>query len=140
LFAALCLGCAGSDVGAFLVGRRFGRARLAPSLSPNKMRAGVVGNFIGAAIGLLPLSVALVPLLQQDGIGAAYVLALVPIVAVGAVWGDLFKSAAKREAEVKDFGSWLPGFGGILDRIDSLLLTLPLAYWTLRAFEIAGGG
>jgi phosphatidate cytidylyltransferase len=111
IFAALGLGCAGSDVGAYLVGKRFGHARLAPTLSPNKTLAGVVGNFLGAAIGLA---------------------LLVPLVAVGSVWGDLFESAVKREVGVKDAGAWLPGFGGLLDRIDSLLLAIPLAYWTLR--------
>lgn len=138
LFAGLALGCAGSDVGAFLVGRRFGRSKLAPQLSPNKTRAGLVGNLLGAAVGLLPLAPALAIALPSAGIPAWFGLALVPIVAVGAVWGDLFKSAAKREAGVKDFGSWLPGFGGILDRVDSLLMTLPLAYWSLRILAAAG--
>jgi phosphatidate cytidylyltransferase len=138
LLAALAVGCAGSDVGAFLVGRRFGTRRLAPSLSPNKMRAGLIGNVVGAAVGLLPLAPALSLALPADGIPVWFAVVLVPIVAVGAVWGDLFKSAAKREAGVKDFGDWLPGFGGILDRVDSLLMTLPLAYWGLRVLELAG--
>ena len=139
LFAALAIGCAGSDVGAFLVGRRFGRTPLAPRLSPAKTRAGVVGNFAGAALGLALLAPALVPALASAGVPAWYGVLLVPIVAVGSVWGDLFKSAVKREAGVKDAGHWLPGFGGILDRIDSLLITLPLAYWALRIIEALGG-
>ena len=138
LFAALALACAGSDVGAFIVGRRFGRTKLAPTLSPNKTRAGVVGNFLGAAVGLLPMAPALVVVFAIDSIPLWFGALLVPIVAVGSVWGDLFKSAAKREAGVKDFGSWLPGFGVILDRVDSLLLTLPLAYWSLRLIGVAG--
>jgi phosphatidate cytidylyltransferase len=127
LFVALAVACACSDVGAFLVGRRFGRRLLAPHLSPNKTLEGVAGNLAGAAVGIALFAPALVPAL-----GAVLTIVFVPLVAAGAVWGDLLESAAKREAGVKDAGHWLPGFGGILDRIDSLLITAPLAYWTLR--------
>ncbi len=127
LFVAVAVACAGADVGAFVVGRRFGREPLAPRLSPSKTRAGVAGNVIGAAIGLVPLLPALVPTF-----GVGFVAALVPLVAAGSVWGDLLESAVKREAGVKDAGSWLPGFGGILDRVDSLLVTVALAYWAVR--------
>jgi phosphatidate cytidylyltransferase len=130
LFVALAVSCAGSDVAAFVVGRRFGRTPLAVRLSPTKTRAGVVGNVLGAAVGLGPFVPALVPAFPP-----AFVVALVPLVAAGAVWGDLLESAVKREVGVKDAASWLPGFGGILDRIDSLLITVALAYWVLRIVE-----
>lgn len=132
LFIALAVGCAGSDVGAFVVGRAFGRTPLAPRLSPSKTRAGVVGNVIGAAIGLAAFLPALVP-----AFGALFVAGLVFVVAIGSVWGDLLESAVKREAGVKDAGTWLPGFGGILDRVDSLLITVALAYWANRILGIA---
>jgi phosphatidate cytidylyltransferase len=132
LFAALAVACAGSDVGAFIVGRRFGRTPLAPGLSPNKTREGVVGNVIGAGIGLAPF----VPLLQASFEPQA-LLVLVVLVAVGALWGDLLESAVKREVGVKDAARWLPGFGGILDRIDSLLLVIPLVYWAMRIADVA---
>ena len=138
LVAALALSCAGSDVGAFLVGRRFGRTPLAPKLSPAKTRAGLVGNVLGAAVGLLPLAPAVIGAFGATALAYCYAVLLVPIVAIGSVWGDLFESAVKREVGVKDAGGWLPGFGGILDRIDSLLITLPLAYWTLRLADLYG--
>jgi phosphatidate cytidylyltransferase len=132
LVLALAVACAFSDVGAFVVGRTFGRTPLAPRLSPNKTREGVAGNVVGAAIGLAPFASAIVP-----SFGWPFVLALVPVVAGGSLWGDLLESAAKREAGVKDTGRWLPGFGGILDRIDSLLVTVAIAYWVARLW-VAG--
>jgi phosphatidate cytidylyltransferase len=127
LVVAIAVACAFSDVGAFVVGRAFGRTPLAPRLSPNKTREGVVGNLAGAAVGLALFIPALVP-----SYGIPFWIALIPLVAGGALWGDLLESAAKREAGAKDAGDWLPGFGGILDRIDSLVVTVALAYWIAR--------
>ena len=59
---------------------------------------------------------------------------LAVVVAAGAVWGDLLESLIKREFGVKDAGAWLPGFGGLLDRADSLVVTAPLLYHLLHAF------
>jgi len=132
LFAALAVAFAGSDVGAFVVGRRFGRHPLAPRLSPNKTREGVIGNVLGAAIGFLPFLALLQPWFEPPAI-----VVLVLLVAVGSLWGDLLESAIKREAGVKDAAQWLPGFGGILDRIDSLLLVVPLVYWAMRVADVA---
>jgi phosphatidate cytidylyltransferase len=131
VFAALAVACAGSDVGAFIVGRRFGRHPLAPTLSPGKTREGLIGNVLGAAVGLAPF----VPLLRPNFEPQALVV-IVFLVAIGAVWGDLLESAIKREAGVKDAAQWLPGFGGILDRIDSLLLVVPLVYWAMRLADV----
>lgn len=132
-FVALAVAVAFSDVGAFLVGRRFGRTPLSPLLSPSKTRAGVAGNLLGAAVGVAAFGPVLV-----TGFGPGFTLLLVPIIALGAVWGDLLESAAKRESGQKDAGRWLPGFGGILDRIDSLLITLPLVFWALRLVDLVG--
>jgi phosphatidate cytidylyltransferase len=132
LFAALAVACAGSDVGAFVVGRRFGRTPLAPILSPAKTREGVIGNVLGAGVGLAPFAGLLAPDFEPQAL-----LVVVVLVAVGSLWGDLFESAVKREAGVKDAARWLPGFGGILDRIDSLLLVVPLVYWAMRVADVA---
>jgi phosphatidate cytidylyltransferase len=115
-----------TDIGAYFVGRAFGRAKLAPSISPNKTVAGLCGGIAAATIlaggwawfaGLKP---------------ALYVLA--PLFAVAAQGGDLFESWMKRRAGVKDSGRWLPGHGGIFDRLDGLV---PVAVLTAIA-QIAG--
>ncbi|NBO37346.1 hypothetical protein EBU99_02050 [bacterium] len=111
------------DAGAYFVGRMFGRRKLIPKVSPNKTIEGALGGlFFSATTGLgicqyfrLPFS----PVL-------AFTIAL--IVGASGQVGDLAESALKRTANVKDSGSLLPGHGGMLDRIDSLLFGVPLAH------------
>jgi phosphatidate cytidylyltransferase len=128
LLLALGLAIALSDVGAFTIGKLLGRHRLSPLVSPNKTWEGVAGNILGAYLGTALLSFALPP-----GLPTYLALALPLVVAVGAVWGDLVESLLKREFGAKDAGAWLPGFGGLLDRIDSLIVVAPLTYHLLRA-------
>lgn len=115
-------GVALSDVGAFCVGKLLKGPGLAPQLSPAKTWAGVLGNVLGAALALALMNFALpdLPWWQYS------LFAL--IVAFGSIWGDLLESLLKRQHGVKDAGRLLPGFGGLLDRIDSLLLVTPLIY------------
>lgn len=113
----ICFAAAATDVAAWCGGRglkRFSWARrpLSP-LSPNKTFGGLAGAVVGAAL--------ILALLGTISVG------LVLAVAVGGVVGDLLESMIKRQAGVKDAGTWLPGFGGLLDRVDSLLIVLPLA-------------
>ena len=134
LLLVLALAVALSDVGAFTLGRWVGRRALAPRLSASKTWAGLLGNVVGALVGLLllePLLPAAVraPVLGVPVLGAP---ALALLVGLGAAWGDLLESMLKRSAAVKDSGDWLPGFGGLLDRLDSLLVVLPLAYLLLE--------
>jgi phosphatidate cytidylyltransferase len=123
----VALATALSDVGAFTVGRRFGRRPIAPALSPSKTWEGVGGNVVGTAVG-----VGVMAHLLPDVFGTTMILAFALVIAVGAVWGDLFESAIKRQSGAKDAGAWLPGFGGLLDRADSLLFTGPLVYYLIR--------
>lgn len=118
--ALALLGTAVSDVCAFTLGSLMGGPALTPRISPNKTWAGLIGNLGGAALGLLLLA----PLLPDLSWIAA--VAVIAIIGCGGCLGDLVESLLKRWAGVKDAGNWLPGFGGLLDRIDSLLVVAPL--------------
>jgi len=111
-----------TDIGAYFAGRRFGRRKLAPSISPGKTVEGLYGGIAAATIfgGAWALA---------TGLGHA-LLALAPVLALAAQGGDLFESSMKRRAGVKDSGSWLPGHGGVLDRLDGLV---PVAVLTAAA-------
>jgi phosphatidate cytidylyltransferase len=115
-----------SDVGAFTVGSVVKGPKLAPAVSPGKTWSGAAGNLLGAALGVAILWVAVPAQWTAAGIAA-----LVVAVAVGAVLGDLIESFVKRDFAVKDAGTVLAGFGGVLDRVDSLLVALPLGYYAL---------
>lgn len=114
-----------ADIGAYFVGRAFGRHKLAPAISPGKSWEGAAG---GAVVVLLyGLGVMAIHGALPSGAGAllAIVLGLLAYTAIS-VEGDLFESLLKRQAGLKDSGHILPGHGGVLDRIDSLTSTLPL--------------
>jgi phosphatidate cytidylyltransferase len=111
-----------TDIGAYFTGRRFGRRKLAPSISPGKTVEGLYGGIAAATL-----------------LGGAWVLArglplpllgFAPLLAVAAQAGDLSESAMKRRAGVKDSANWLPGHGGALDRLDGLV---PVAVLTAAA-------
>jgi phosphatidate cytidylyltransferase len=131
LLLAIGLAVALSDIGAFSVGRLVGKHQLSPLVSPNKTWEGVAGNVLGAALGIWLIGFALPP-----RVSGPLGLALPIVVAVGAVWGDLVESLLKREFGVKDAGAWLPGFGGLLDRVDSLIVVAPLTYHLVRALSL----
>jgi phosphatidate cytidylyltransferase len=124
-----------ADIAAYFAGRRFGRRKLAPSISPGKTWEGALGAVAGVLLygliighfffaGLVPLPV--------------WVVALFVVTAVSIV-GDLFESLLKRKAGIKDSSNVLPGHGGVLDRIDSLTSTLPVVafFWLLAIHRAA---
>lgn len=128
LLLILGLAVALSDVGAFVTGKAIGRHKLALRVSPNKTWEGALGSVIGAYLG-----VGLMFFAVPDKSLWLLLSAFPIVIALAAVWGDLIESAIKREFGAKDAGNWLPGFGGILDRIDSLLIAAPLTYYFLVA-------
>jgi phosphatidate cytidylyltransferase len=113
-----------ADIAAYFVGKKYGTTKLAPEISPNKTLAGFYGA-LGSAIVcsiVLALAYGFQPLIAGDIVLLSVVTVLVSI------YGDLFFSLAKRKSGVKDTGSLLPGHGGILDRIDSLIAATPFFY------------
>lgn len=116
------------DSGAYYVGRRFGRHKLCPRVSPKKTVEGAVG---GVAISLL--SAMVVHYTFFTAFPLAHVLICALLVTLAGILGDLVESAWKRSAAVKDSGGLLPGHGGFLDRIDSILFAAPIlyGYWFL---------
>ena len=126
-----------SDTAAYFTGKRFGRTRLAPRVSPGKTVEGGAGGVaaavvVGAAAGFVMQDVVSFPFSPVAG-------ALIGLlVGVAGQLGDLAESLLKREAGVKDSGTLLPGHGGVLDRFDALFPSLPLAYWLLAMAGAAG--
>lgn len=115
-----------SDVGAYFFGSLLGRHRLAPQISPKKSWEGFIAGFIGSV-----LIWAIVPFIPGSGLELPHALVTGAAVALAAVIGDLVESRMKREAGVKDSGDSLPGHGGFLDRLDSMILVCLVAYWVL---------
>ena len=119
-------GTSASDTGAYAVGRLIGRHRMAPRVSPGKTWEGVAGGFAASVGAMLAVGALL-------GLGVElweYVVVSL-VVAIVAQAGDLAESSMKRAANVKDSGSIMPGHGGLLDRIDSILFALPAVYYLL---------
>lgn len=115
-----------NDTGAYLAGSTLGRHKLFPSVSPKKSWEGFVGGLIAAIV-----ATGLLLGWEQCYIGV--------IISIAATWGDLFESMVKRSVGVKDSGNIIPGHGGILDRIDSLLFTLPFVaffLWVLYTYQL----
>jgi phosphatidate cytidylyltransferase len=130
-----------ADIGAYFAGKRFGKRKLAPSISPGKSWEGAIGGWI--AVLLIGAGASLSPQLRetfvakvQAGWGWSGLLAVLTLISIASVAGDLFESQLKRRAGMKDSSNLLPGHGGVLDRIDALIPALPLAllfdYWLSR--------
>jgi phosphatidate cytidylyltransferase len=113
-----------SDTGAYYVGTVYGRHRLAPMISPKKTVEGLVGGLISAIIIGYAARWWFLP--ELSGLDC---LVLAILLTITGLWGDLAESAMKRSVSIKDSGGILPGHGGMLDRLDSLLFTAPAFYY-----------
>ena len=129
-----------TDTGAYLVGRTVGRHPMAPKISPNKTWEGALGGFLGAVLAAALLERALNLGLGNPGWESGWdsawnwqPLLIGATVGIASQAGDLLESWLKRRSQVKDAGSLMPGHGGILDRLDSLLITVPVVYYLLLA-------
>ena len=118
-----------SDTFAYLTGKAFGKHKLFERISPKKTIEGFLGGLVGAVIISILIDIYSVRPMWQ------WIILAVVLVVTGTI-GDLVESSFKRAAKVKDSGTILPGHGGLLDRLDSLLFASPFAYLTLVIFEL----
>ena len=119
----------GSDTGAYFTGRALGKHKLAPKISPGKTWEGLIGGIVAAAAFAALATFWFFPELPYQ-----YSIPLAVAMAIVGVLGDLAESAIKRGANAKDAASVLPGHGGFLDRLDSLLLNAPILYYFARFY------
>ena len=132
------------DAGAYFAGRRFGRRKLAPKISPSKSVEGAIGGLAAGTLGGLAAK-GVFDLLWPElsaALGWRAAAAIAFVVSVAGMIGDLVESLLKRDARTKDSGQLLPGMGGIMDRIDSPLLGIPVMYYLMlfTVFLEAGAG
>ncbi|WP_336273569.1 phosphatidate cytidylyltransferase [Vreelandella indica] len=120
LFVLLLVWCA--DIGAYFVGRHWGRRKLAPHVSPGKSWEGVLGGLAATAILAFLFALGL----SLNMVGSLTLILVTAVVTLTSVLGDLLESMLKRHRNIKDSSQLLPGHGGVLDRIDSLTAAIPL--------------
>ena len=137
---ALC-GAWMCDAGAYFFGSAYGKHKLAPSISPNKSVEGLIGGIVVGLVSQLIAAYAYTMVMSSLGaqleIDMLAVAITSPLLSAMAVVGDLSASVIKRQFGIKDFGSIMPGHGGLMDRFDSVLLSLPVVYIIFRLLPIA---
>jgi len=122
----------GSDIFAYFIGKRFGKHKLTPKLSPNKTIEGAIGGLFGAAIFCMLYGVYMYIMGGTNDLSNLPQLAILGFFgSILAQIGDLVASGIKRSTNIKDFGKVIPGHGGVLDRFDSNVLLAPLVYYLM---------
>ena len=140
-----------ADTFALFIGLMFGKHKLCPEISPKKTIEGAIGGFLGAFIGAAALlllfdvfrvfdatpNIGITHLSENIGISIGLYAALAVIIATASEIGDLVASRIKRAAGIKDYGKVFPGHGGVMDRLDSLIFTMPAVYVFFLIFNVA---
>ncbi len=119
----VCIFAWGTDTSAYFAGMFFGKTKLIPEISPKKTVEGAIGGIFGTTI----ITVIFAVMFNEPN--PMYFVPLAVVGSVSSQLGDLFASAIKREFNIKDYGNFIPGHGGMLDRIDSVLFAAPLTYY-----------
>ncbi|MEJ7809194.1 MAG: phosphatidate cytidylyltransferase [Gemmatimonadaceae bacterium] len=125
-----------TDTGAYFVGRAIGKRKLIPSVSPGKSVEGALGGLLLATLAAWVYQRYVLLPTARLTLTPGWVLVFGAVVSIAAQVGDLAESLIKREAGVKDASRIIPGHGGVLDRVDSLLFVLPIAYWLLTTLPL----
>ena len=122
-----------NDTCAYFTGYYFGKRKMTPVLSPKKTVEGAIGGIVGATVVAFILGIVAA---NAGGtfVGTRILLYTISgvIGSVGAIFGDLAASAIKRDHDIKDYGTLIPGHGGILDRFDSVIIAAPIVYWIVQ--------
>lgn len=127
------IGSWGSDTCAYLVGRKLGKTKIAPKLSPKKSLEGLIGGIVGAALIGFIYALIFKSQLETSFSNPCLVFAIVgAVAAIVSQIGDMAASAIKRNKQIKDYGTLIPGHGGIMDRFDSVIFIAPICYYLLK--------
>lgn len=125
-----------SDTGAYFTGLKFGKHKLAPTISPKKTVEGVIGGVVGAICGMLIYNAVLQFAFRMQ-VNFLFAILYGVLGSAASVFGDLCFSVIKRQSGIKDYGNLIPGHGGILDRFDSMVVVAPLAELLLILLPLA---
>lgn len=124
-----------TDTGAYFAGVAIGKHKLIPSISPKKTVEGAIGGLVVAVLSTILYNLILTKIAPDYAIGYAFSILLGFGVSILSQIGDLFASCVKRDFEIKDFGTILPGHGGMLDRFDSVMFVTPVVYAFLHLLQ-----
>lgn len=124
-----------SDTGAYIIGKKFGKHKLSPVVSPNKTMEGFLGGIVAAMVGMVLYT--LILQLLQFRVNYFYALLYGFLGSIVGTFGDLCFSVIKRQSGLKDYGTIIPGHGGVMDRFDSMVMVAPLMEALLRILPVA---